>query len=205
MRLYHHPVSSNARRVLMTAIALDFPLELTEMSLMSEADRRRLVELNPNSKIPVLQDGDFVLWESCAIMQYLADKTPGQTLYPQDLRTRADINRWMFWACQHFAPALSVLTWERIWKGMVGVGPADPVELARGEQDIAEYATVLDGHLAQRQWIIGDALSLADFAVAAPLMYLEQAKLPLAEYANIMAWFGRVQQLDAWKKTIPVW
>ncbi len=205
MRLYHHPVSSNARRVLMTAIALDFPLELTEMSLMSEADRRRLVELNPNSKIPVLQDGDFVLWESCAIMQYLADKTPGQTLYPQDLRTRADINRWMFWACQHFSPALSVLTWERIWKGMVGVGPADPVELARGEQDIAEYATVLDGHLAQRQWIIGDTLSLADFAVAAPLMYMEQAKLPLAEYANIMAWFGRVQQLDAWKKTIPVW
>ena len=205
MRLYHHPVSSNARRVLMAAIALDFPLELTEVSLMSEDDRRRLVELNPNSKIPVLQDGDFVLWESCAIMQYLADKTPGQTLYPQDLRTRADINRWMFWACQHFAPALSVLTWERIWKGMVGVGPADPVELARGEQDIAEYATVLDGHLAQRQWIIGDTLSLADFAVAAPLMYLEQAKLPLAEYANIMAWFGRVQQLDAWKKTIPVW
>ena len=205
MRLYYHPVSSNARRVLMTAIALDFPLELTEVSLMSEDDRRRLVELNPNSKIPVLQDGDFVLWESCAIMQYLADKTPGQTLYPQDLRVRADINRWMFWACQHFAPALSVLTWERIWKGMVGVGPADPVELARGEQDIAEYATVLDGHLAQRQWIIGDTLSLADFAVAAPLMYMEQAKLPLAEYANIMAWFGRVQQLDAWKKTIPVW
>ena len=205
MRLFHHPVSSNARRVLMTAIALDFPLELTEVNLMSEEDRRRLVELNPNSKIPVLQDGDFLLWESCAIMQYLADKTPGQTLYPQDLRVRADINRWMFWACQHFAPALSVLTWERIWKGMVGAGPADPVELARGEQDIAEYATVLDGHLAQRQWIIGDTLSLADFAVAAPLMYLEQAKLPLAEYANIMAWFGRVQQLDAWKKTIPVW
>ncbi|MBJ7309935.1 glutathione S-transferase family protein [Rugamonas sp. CCM 8940] len=205
MRLFHHPVSSNARRVLMTAIALDFPLELTEVNLMSDEDRRRLVELNPNSKIPVLQDGDFLLWESCAIMQYLADHTPGQTLYPQDLRTRADINRWMFWGCQHFAPALGVLTWENIWKGMVGAGPADPLEVARGERDVAEYAIVLDGHLSQRQWILGDTLSLADFAVAAPLMYLEQAKLPLAEYANILAWFGRVQQLDAWKKTVPVW
>ena len=74
MRLYQHPISSNARRALMTAVHIGAPVEFVELHLMNEADRRKLGELNPNNKIPVLQDGDFLLWESHAIMQYLCDK-----------------------------------------------------------------------------------------------------------------------------------
>ncbi|MES2128650.1 MAG: glutathione S-transferase family protein [Pseudomonadota bacterium] len=205
MRLYHHPVSSNARRVAMAAIALNAPLELVEVNLMSADDRRRLEQLNPNSKIPVLQDGDFVLWESCAILQYLADKTPGQTLYPSGLQARADVNRWLFWACQHFSPAISMTVWENIWKGMTGNGGPDPVELAKSAALIDEYAPVLDQHLATRAWVCGEALSLADLALAAPLMYLDKAKVPLRQYGHIMAWFARVQELDCWKKTEAAW
>ena len=103
MRLYHHPMSSNARRALMTAIHLGLPLELAEVDLMNADDRRRLAELNPNGKVPVLADGDFLLWESCAIMQYLAEQVPGQTIYPQAPQARADVNRWLFWAAQHLS------------------------------------------------------------------------------------------------------
>jgi len=205
MRLYHHPVSSNSRRVLMAAMHMGTPLETTEVNLLSPEDRRRLEELNPNSKVPVLQDGEFTLWESCAIMQYLADRTLGQTLYPDNIIVRADINRWMLWACQHFAPALSILTFERIWKGVRGMGGPDPVEIARGEKQIQQFATVLNNHLENREWMVGNQISLADYAVAAPLMYMEQAKLPLGDYQHIMKWFERIQQLETWKKTIPVW
>ncbi|MES2259792.1 MAG: glutathione S-transferase family protein [Pseudomonadota bacterium] len=201
MRLYHHPISSNGRRAMLVATHLDTKIELVEINLASQDDRRRLGELNPNNKLPVLEDDGFLLWESCAIMQYLADRTPGQTIYPQELRVRADVNRWMFWAAQHFAPAISVLTWERIWKGVVTGQPADPREVERGETELAEYATVLDRHLAGRDWVVGDALSLADFALAAPMMYLQQAALPLEQYAHLMAWFERVQLLPAWRKT----
>ena len=110
MRLYHHPISSNARRVVMAAKLLGTPLELVEVDLMDAGDRRRLAEINPNGKVPVLQDGAMLLWESCAILQYLADCTPEQTLYPQDAAARADVNRWMFWACQHFSSGISILT-----------------------------------------------------------------------------------------------
>jgi len=205
MRLYHHPVSSNSRRVIMAAIHMGTPLETTEVNLLSQEDRRRLEELNPNSKVPVLQDGEFILWESCAIMQYLADRTLGQTLYPDNIMVRADINRWMLWACQHFAPALGILTYERIWKGVRGLGGPDPVEIARGEKQIQQFATVLNKHLENREWMVADKITLADYAVAAPLMYIEQARLPLGEYQHIMQWFDRIQQLDAWQKTIPVW
>lgn len=201
MRLYHHPISSNARRALMTAIHLNLPIELAALSLMDDRDRRRLGRLNPNHKLPVLVDGDFMLWESCAIMQYLAEQAPGQTLYPQAAQARADVNRWMFWGVQHFAPAVSVLAWENVWKAMTGAGPADAREVARGTQELTRFATVLDAHLAGRDWLVGDGLTLADFTLAAPLMYRDKAQLPLAPYANIAAWHGRVRELQAWRET----
>lgn len=201
MRLLTHPASSNARRVRMTARLLGTPLELVEIDLGDEAARTRLAAVNLNGKVPVLQDGDFTLWESCAIMQYLADSAPHQTLYPQAAQARADVNRWLFWSVQHFAPAISVLTWENIWKQYTGQGVPDPVEQARGEHEVLESGAVLDRHLAGRQYVAGDALTLADLALAAPMMYLDMARLPLRRFPHLMAWFSRIEALEAWQQT----
>lgn len=201
MRLYHHPISSNARRVVMTAHHLGLPLELVLLDLSSAEQRKHLLAINPNEKIPVLVDGEFILWESCAIMQYLADKTPGQTVYPAELQARADVNRWMFWSAQHFAPAISIFYWENFIKGLIGAGRPDPVELQRGLTDLETFAGVLDGHLARRQWVSGPGLTLADLAIAAPLMAAAAGHVPLQPYPNLRAWFERVQELDAWRQT----
>jgi glutathione S-transferase len=200
MQLYHHPFASNARRPLLVAEQLGIALDLVEVNLMEPADRRHLGEVNPNSRLPVLVDGDFVLWESCAIMQYLCDITPGQTLYPHDARQRADVNRWLFWTSQHLAPAIRVLVWENVFKGMTGKGAPDPAALARGALELAPLAQVFDRQLAGRTWVTGETLTLADFAVATPLIYLEQARLPVTGYANLMAWFERVKSLGAWQR-----
>lgn len=205
MRLFHNPLSSNGRRVLMTAHILDSPLELVNVALADPADRRRLAEINPNGKVPVLQDGDFILWESCAIMQYLADLTPDQTLYPQDARARADVNRWMFWASQHFFPAVGVLTFEHIWKAMRGLGAADPRELSRGERDVLQFATVLDHHLQGSEWVAGKSCTLADLAIAPAMTYLERGHLPLAQFTHIMRWFKQIEATPAWQETNVVW
>ena len=205
MRLYHHAISSNSRRVMLAAECMGTPLDLVEVDLFSPEDRRRLAELNPNGKLPVLQDGDFTLWESCAIMQYLADRTHGQTLYPDNILVRADINRWMLWSCQHFAATISVISFENIWKGLIGQGAPDAAVLQKAEAQLAQFATVLDRHLAERDWLVGDQLSLADFAVAPALMYTEQARLPVTQYQHLMAWYERVRGLDAWKNTEPAW
>jgi glutathione S-transferase len=205
MQLYYNHYSSNTRRVLLAADHLGIDFDLVQINLASQDDRRRLGEVNLNAKLPVLIDGDFVLWESCAIMQYLADGTPGQTVWPQERRARADVSRWMFWACQHFAPAIGILTWEHLWKKYVTGQDADPKEVARGEADLAEAARVLDKHLATRQWLVGDAVSLADYAVVAPLMYKEKAHLPLADYPHLLAWFERIRALPAWQRTDHGW
>jgi glutathione S-transferase len=198
-------MSTCSRRVMLAALHMGTPLELTEVSLLSPEDRRRLVALNPNNKLPVLQDGEFTLTESCAIMQYLADRTHGQTLYPDNILIRADINRWMMWTVQHFAPPIGMFGFEHIWKGLIGKGGPDADELERAGRLLAPFAAVLEQHLAGREWIVGDKLSLADLAIAPSLTYLQQAKLPLTQYPKLMAWFGRVSELEVWKHTMPVW
>ena len=177
------------------------PLELTEVNLMSEEDRRRLVALNPNNKVPVLQDGEFMLWESCAIMQYLADRTHGQTLYPDSILVRADINRWMLWAVQHFAPPLGIIVFEHIWKGLIGKGGPDPVEIERASRLVAQFAAVLEQHLAGRGWIVGDTVTLADYAIAPTLTYIEQAQLPVKQYPTTPMGSGLTESCRARKFT----
>lgn len=202
MRLYHHPFSSNARRAVMTAIALGVDVELVLVDLAKGEQRKpEFLKLNPAGKVPVLEDGGLVLPESHAIMTYLADRTPGQTLYPTDVAERADVNRWLFWSAAHFQPSVSVLGWERFVKKILGQGEPDPAQVARGEAMVTEHARLLDAHLAGKQWLAQGRLTLADIAVCTPLMMTQNAGLPVLDYPNLQAWFGRMQELPAWKKT----
>jgi len=159
------------------------------------------VKLNPNHLVPVLEHDGFVLWESYAIMQYLADMAPGQTVYPSDTRARTDVNRWLFWCGQNFMPGVGILNWENSIKSLIGIGPADPEEVARGERLLIEAANVLDDHFDNREWICDSGLSLADFAIAAPLADQHSAKLPVTGLPNLQRWLRRVKALDAWKST----
>jgi glutathione S-transferase len=202
MRLYHHPFSSNARRAVMTALHLGTKVDLVVVDLKNGGQRQPdYVRLNPNSKVPVLDDDGFVLWESRAIMTYLTDKTPGQTLHPSDPRARADVSRWLFWCANHWSPAIGTVSRERVIKPMLGKGGPDAANLERGETEVRDFSAVLDAHLKDREWVSGAGLTLADFSLAAPLMMTRPASLPLADRPNLDAWFARVQELDAWKRT----
>lgn len=202
MRLYHHPMSSNARRAVMAALHLGTTLDLVLVDL-AKGDQRQpeFLARNPNGKVPVLDHDGFILTESHAIMQYLADETPGQTVYPQERRARADVNRWLFWSAHHFQPSISVLGYEHMVKGFRGLGAPDPAMVSYGEGLVTTCAKVLDAHLADRTWVARDHLTLADLALAAPLMATVPAKLPVGSFVHLQRWFARVQELEAWKKS----
>ncbi len=208
MKLYHHPFSSNARRALMIAKRLDLAVELELVDLPTGAQHKpEFLALNPNGAVPVLVDGDLVLTESNAIMIYFCEKAgeAGRALYPADAQGRAHVNRWLFWTASHLGPAIAGLNFENNLKKMFGQGEADPAQVARHEGFFKKFAGVLDGELAKREWVASNALSLADFCVAAPLMYAGAAKLPLAGLEHLARWFDRVQALPEWKATSPGW
>ncbi len=202
MRLYYHPRSTCSRRVLMAAHYMNIELDLRLIDLFKgEQNAPDFLKLNPNHRVPVLEHDGFVLWESYAIMQYLADLTPTQTLYPTAPQARADVNRWLFWCGQDFMPGVSLLNWENAIKPLAGIGATDPDEVARGEQLVREAAGILDAHLAHGQWICRSGPTLADIAIAAPLADQLRAKLPVAGLAHLQRWLAQVQALDAWKRT----
>jgi glutathione S-transferase len=204
MRLYHHPVSSNSRRATITALELGLPLELVFVDLVKrEQKQSTFLARNPAGRVPVLEDGDFVLTESHAIMTYFAEKSSGNTLYPTDARARAQVNRWMFWCASHFQPAISVLNFERMVKGLAGLGEPDPAEIARGERLVLETAGLLDAHLAQRTWVAGPCMTLADISLATPLMTAKRVDLPIGQFHHLQGWFEQIQARDSWQRTVP--
>jgi glutathione S-transferase len=202
MKLYCHPQSGNSRRVLLTAAHLELSLEKVLVNL-PEREQKGEPHLarNPNGRVPVLEDDGFLLWESRAIMIYLCDKTPGQELLPVEPRAKADVMRWLFWCANHMQPAAGILMLENFVKQITGRGPADPVEVARGEALFAQLCPVLDAHLAGKEWVAQERVTLADYSLAASFAAAGPARMPIQPYAHLRAWLSRVQELDAWKLT----
>lgn len=107
----------------------------------------------------------------------------------------------MFWDAAHLAPALGVVLFERFVKGLVGLGAPDPKEVERGEKLLAPLMPVLDDHLANRRFVCGDDVTIADFSLAAPLVLAERARIALP--ANVAAWYARVSAIDTYQQTAP--
>lgn len=204
MKLYVNPMSPPCRRVMATMYHLNSPIELQNVDFQSkQLEAPEFRKMNPNGAIPLLSDGDFHLWESCAIMQYLCEQKGNTELWPADAQARADVNRWSYWTAYHLGPAAGTLVWENLVKKMMNMGAPDAAAVKEATEDFHKYAKVLDGQLAGKQWVTGKTMTLADFTVASAMMYADAAHLPWENYANIRAWYKRMEGTDAWKKSTP--
>ena len=204
MKLYGIPPSPNTWKVRAIAAHLGLPLDLQVVDVGKGEQRTpAYLALNPTGRTPTLVDGGVVLWESTAIMQYLADRKPN-TLWPNDARARADIMRWQSWQLQHWGKdAFDPLLFERVVKRFFNWGPPDAAVVERGTEAFHREAQVLDAHLSKQRYLAGNDLTLADFSIAAPLFHAQAADFPLTPYAQIREWFGRVSALPAWQATAP--
>jgi glutathione S-transferase len=202
MKLYHNPLSPNVRRVRLTAAVLGLKLEEQLIDFAKgEHKSPAYLAINPNGAVPTLVDGDFALTESRAIMQYLALKKPESGLLPRDEKARIDVTRWQFWDASHFSPTLAGIAFERILKGMMGLGAPDAAKIQEGITNFRRWGAVLNTRLHGRTYVVGDALTVADLTLASSLMYAQQAEVPVAEFPNVETWFARITALDGWKQT----
>jgi len=202
LTLHAFPPSPRAFKVLVVAhyLGIDYKLVLCDLT-KGDQKSATYTALNPNQKMPSLEDGDFSLWESNAICQYLANKKPEAGLFPADERARADVTRWQFWESTTWDPACAILVFERAVKKFFGGGAPDPVEVEKGLQRFHRAAGVLDGHLKGRKYVCGNQLTLADFSIGADLTMAEAAQFPLEKYGEIRRWSAMLAELPAWKKT----
>jgi len=159
------------------------------------------IAINPNAALPAMVDDDFTLWESNAILQYVADKNNKSKFYPTDLKTRADINRWLLWESSSWFPSCYVFLVENCVKPLLG-SQADPAILAGQEETFHKLAAILDARLAGSEWLCGDRVSIADIVVAAPMHLHAVQVLPLDPHPNLARWMTqKVEQLPCWDET----
>jgi glutathione S-transferase len=202
LKIHAFPLSPRSFKVLWTAnhLGLDYELKLVDFSKGAQK-APEFVALNPNAKAPVIEHDAFVLWESNAILEYFAALKPQARLLPEEARARAAITKWLFWESAHWDPACVPFAVERVVKKLFGRGAEDPAEIARGMEMFKRVGEVLDGELAKHRFIAGEALSLADFAMGAPMCIADQAQLPLETYRNIRRWRTDIEALPSWAKT----
>lgn len=202
MDLYVFPPSPNCLKVIALAHHLKLAVNLKPVHLpRGEHKAREFLELNPNGRVPLLVDGALKLWESNAIMYYMAERSHG-LLLPPNAAERADMLRWMFWQTAHFGPACGTLIFERIAKRLLGMGEPDPAEVERGQKAVVPLLHILDSHLDEQTYICGNHLTVADFAIAAFAVHRRDAGIPMDEHPNIMNWYGRIEGLPAWQMAL---
>jgi glutathione S-transferase len=146
--------------------------------------------MNPNSLVPVIEDDGFTLWESNAIARYLAAKHAALALWPENLRLRADIDRWMDWQATTFTPAMRDAFWQLI---RTPADKRDAAALAKSLGDSEKAAAILDRHLEGRAFVAGDSFTLADIVNGCAahrwlLLPCEKAARP-----NIARWYGALK------------
>jgi glutathione S-transferase len=126
VKAYIHPASPNCVAVLALVGELNLEMETETVDLFAHANLEPgFLTINPNGLVPVLDDDGFVLWETTAILQYLAVQYGPALLRIQDERARADVTRWQIWGVAHWQPALQAFIFENLFKRLRGLGSAD--------------------------------------------------------------------------------
>lgn len=204
MKLYVFPPSARALGVLAlkSHLALDCEVQAIDLGRGDQLAPEYLA-LNPNSKMPTLEDDGFVLWESNAILFYMAAKRSETGLWPSDLRGQADVLRWLAWQSAHWdAESCGMVSYEKASKAFLGRGPPDPAFIARGEQNFARFAAVLDSALRGKTWLIGERLTIADFSIGQLVPSAEQWGLPIGKFGEIVRWYKGLAALPGWQEAL---
>lgn len=199
--------SQHARRVRILLHELDFEVETEEVQYGPEGfggdDRAGFLAINPNGKVPVLLHGDVVLWESNAIMGYLADLHGETDLWPRDPLERAQVSMWQVWQSAHLTPAADGLFYENMVKPLFMQQPSNPDEVERLTASFHRWMKVLEARLSNAESLALGRFTCADISVASALMHAEGARMPIEAHPSVHAWLRRVQARPSWVVTEP--
>ncbi len=195
LKIWGRMSSINVKKVVWTAQELALDIQRTEAGgLFGVVKTPEYMALNPNSLVPVIEDEDYVLWESNVIVRYLCAKHAMGQMYPTDLRERFDAERWMDWQQTTLNPASRPGFWQ-----LVRTPPEQRNAAAIEESNTAVEAlmAVLDAHLAQRSFMVGERFTVADIPIACEIHRWFGLPQPRQSRPHIERWYNTMRARQA--------
>jgi len=196
MKLYFSR-NPNPRLAVAVAKFLDAPVEFEFAAPFAPGQAEKFSKLNPNLSIPILEENGHSLWETDAIACRLSQRM-GSNFWRMG-EDEPDMIRWISWGKANFVQACDMVHFERGTKQRYGQGLINADKVEEGLLMFNNAALILESHLASRHWLTGDEPSYADFRMATFLPYNEVAKLPLDGFTAISRWYGRLENIKAWR------
>ncbi len=195
LKIYGADLSSPANKVRFTANVLGIDYEYIRVRLMKgEHLQEEFLKKHPAGKIPVIDDDGFVLFESGAIIKYLARKK-GSALYPKSLKEQALVDQWMDFIGIHIVLAVGKLLYNKIIAPMTK-RPVDVQALKDGQRFLKRFLPVMDRQLKDRPFVCGETMTLADITLLAALDPVEAVGETLEEYRYLGPWCAAMRKKD---------
>ncbi len=200
LTLYYNAITVNSIKMALLCNALDIQPNF-EHVVLHKADEKstRFLTLNPQGKVPVLVDGPLVLSESNAILQYLAHKYQS-TLWPSEPSAQGEVLKWLFWQSGDWNKGLGVFSHRRVVLPHWGFGDHQALSLDHMDS-FHDVMGQLDRLLNGKQYLVGENFTIADISLGSYLLFAEQARIPLEDYANVSLWYKLLSNTPWWQKT----
>ncbi len=200
--LFYHPASNNARKVHWLLEELGLAHEKKVIDLFSgEQKMPQILAMNPNGKLPILQDGDLIIWESNAILSYLAQAYGSGRFWPTSIVEAAPLQQWLFWQSTTLDPAVFA-PWLSNIMAQYGA-PFDAEEHKKACQKALAPLAILNKALEGREYLLGGSFGLADLALSETSMLCKEAGISTSEFGNIEAWLAHISVREAFSKSHP--
>jgi len=202
LRIWGRANSTNVKKVLWCADELGLPYERIDAGMeYGVVDEPRYRALNPNGLVPCLQEGDFVLWESNAIVRYLAGRHGLGTMMPKDEQARARADKWMDWSSLSFSAPFREALWNLV---RAPAEQRDAAAAERGLQRCGELMAIADATLREQPYLSGDQFGMGDIplgciAYAWFAFPVERPPLP-----GLAQWYERLEQRPAYRKAVMI-
>ncbi|KIW11606.1 hypothetical protein PV08_10908 [Exophiala spinifera] len=200
LEVYLDPCTVNSRKVLAGLNLLGTEYQLNHVDYFKgEHKSDEYKKINPHATVPAARDGDLVITESNAILQYVAEDSG--SVYPKDAKQRCAVNRWLLWEASVWFQSCYVYLIQNVAQPLFGAEP-DQSAIDAEAPNWHKSAAILDNQLAKSKWLTGDDVTIADIAVAAPMHLHKASRLPLDQYPNLKRWMTeQVEALPCWQKT----
>lgn len=196
MKLYFSR-NPNPRLAVAVARHLDAKVTFEFAAPLAPGQAELFRPLNPNLRLPILSGPEKSIWETDAVACRLS--RDAQSNFWRTGNDQPEMIQWLSWGKENFTAACDIVQFERGTKQRYGIGPVDPQRIEEGLRQFHRSSAILEAELSERDWLVGDEESYADFRMATFLPFNDIAGLPLGDYPSIARWYRRIEAFDAWR------